>query len=84
MWQLGLRYDTIDLDDGNLVPGATPTAAPTVFGVLGGEMDTWTVGVNWYWRSNFKFMLNYVKVEQEKGVLEDNPDVIEARVQFYW
>lgn len=69
MWQLGLRYDTIDLTDG---------------AVVGGEMDSITAGVNWYWRSNFKFMLNYVKVEQEKGVLEDNPDVIEARMQFYW
>ena len=25
-------------------------------------MDSVTVGVNWYWRSNFKFMLNYVMV----------------------
>lgn len=69
MWQLGLRYDTIDLTDG---------------AVVGGEMDSITAGVNWYWRSNFKFMLDYVKVQQEKGVLEDNPDVIEARMQFYW
>ena len=49
MWQLGLRYDTIDLDDG---------------AVVGGKMDIWTAGVNWYWRSNFKFMLNYVMVDQ--------------------
>ena len=69
MWQLGLRYDTIDLTDG---------------GVIGGDMKSVTAGVNWYWRSNFKFMLNYVKVEQDKGALEDNPDVIEARMQFYW
>jgi phosphate-selective porin OprO/OprP len=69
LWQLGLRYDTIDLTDG---------------GVTGGELDSWTAGVNWYWRSNFKFMLNYVKVDQEKGPLEDNPDVVEARLQFYW
>ncbi|MFC5568532.1 OprO/OprP family phosphate-selective porin [Lysobacter yangpyeongensis] len=69
MWQLGLRYDTIDLTDG---------------GIVGGEMDSITTGVNWYWRSNFKFMLDYVKVSQEKGALEDNPDVIEARMQFYW
>lgn len=69
LWQLGLRYDTIDLTDG---------------AVVGGEMDSWTAGVNWYWRSNFKFMLNYVAVKQEKGVLEDNPNVLEARMQFYW
>jgi len=69
MWQLGLRYDTVDLDDG---------------AVEGGRMDTWTAGVNWYWRSNFKFMLNYVKVDSERQGLEDNPDIVEARAQFHW
>jgi phosphate-selective porin OprO and OprP len=69
MWQVGLRYDTIDLTDDT---------------VVGGEMDSWTAGVTCYWRSNFKFMLNYVMVDQEKGVLEDNPNILEARVQFYW
>lgn len=105
MWQLGLRYDTMDLNDGFLTPGATPTSAPIVKGVLGGEMDTWTFGVNWYWRSNFKFMLNYVKVDSSKyigrssatysldpannnrvfnRVVDDNPNILEARAQFYW
>lgn len=68
-WQLGLRYDTMDLDDGD---------------VLGGQMDTWTAGVNWYWRSNFKLMLNYVMVDSERQGIEDNPNITEARVQFYW
>ena len=105
MWQVGLRYDTIDLNDGTLVPGATPTAAPTVIGALGGEMDTWTVGVNWYWRSNFKFMLNYVMADSSRfigrtsatyaedpannnrtfnAIVDDNPNILEARLQFYW
>lgn len=66
MWQVGLRYDTIDLDDGNAIPGATPTSVASVDGVLGGQMDTWTLGVNWYWRSNFKFMANYVKVDSSR------------------
>ena len=69
LWQLGLRYDAIDLTDG---------------AVVGGEMDSITAGVNWYWRSNFKFSLNYVAVKQEKGALEDNPNIAEARLQFYW
>ncbi len=85
LWQLGLRYDTIDLNDGSPIPGTSQ-----VNGVLGGKMDSWTVGVNWYWRSNFKFMLNYVMVDQEKystslrAKTEDNPNVLEARLQFYW
>ncbi len=69
MWQAGLRYDTMDLDDS---------------GVLGGKMDTITAGVNWYWRSNFKFMLNYVKVSSDRRGISDDPGIIEARAQFYW
>jgi len=69
MWQVGLRYDTLDLDNGT---------------VEGGRMDTWTAGVNWYLRSNFKFMLNYVKVDSERRGIEDNPGIVEARAQFYW
>ena len=91
MWQIGLRYDTLDLDDGNVSPGATPTAAPIVAGVLGGKQDIWTAGVNWYWRSNFKFALNYVMVDSSKWVggttrrfVDDNPNITEARIQFYW
>ena len=69
MWQLGLRYDTIDLNDG---------------AVEGGKMDTLTAGVNWYWRSNFKFALNYVKVNSGRQGLDDDPSIVEARAQFYW
>ena len=69
MVQLGLRYDEIDLDDGS---------------VLGGEMSSWTAGVNWYWRSNYKFALNYVAVESERNGVGDDPNILEARVQFFW
>lgn len=69
MWQLGLRYDTLDLNDGS---------------VLGGKMDTWTAGVNYYWRSNFKVMLDYVKVASERQGLQDDPGILEARLQFFW
>ena len=69
MVQLGVRYDAIDLDDG---------------GVLGGEMSSWTAGVNWYWRSNYKFALNYVAVDSERRGVSDDPNILEARVQFFW
>lgn len=84
MWQLGLRYDQVDLNDGSF------TAPSTVTGVLGGKEHNWTVGVNYYWRSNFKFALNYVKVNSEKFnttsklFVEDNPSVLEFRAQVYW
>ena len=67
MWQLGLRYEGIDLDDG---------------AVLGGEENNLTLGVNWYWHTNFKFMANYVKVDSERRGIEDNPNVVEFRAQM--
>lgn len=69
MWQVGLRYDVLDLNDN---------------AVQGGRMENWTAGVNWYWRSHLKFVLNYVQVDSERGDVNDNPNITEARVQLYW
>jgi phosphate-selective porin OprO/OprP len=90
MWQLGARYDHIDLNDGGLTAAALPGGPALVDGVLGGKMDIWTVGANWYWRSNFKAALNYVMVDSSKysssarRTLSDKPSIIEARLQFFW
>jgi phosphate-selective porin OprO/OprP len=84
MWQLGLRYDHVDLNDGAF------TAPSTVTGVLGGKESNWTVGVNWYLRSNFKLAMNYVKVSSErfntssKLFVKDDPSILEVRAQLYW
>lgn len=69
LWQVGLRYDTVDLNDGL---------------VQGGKEDNWTVGVNWYWRSNYKFSANYVFIDSDRQGLEQTPNVFELRAQFYW
>jgi phosphate-selective porin OprO/OprP len=88
MWQIGARYDTADLNDGK-VNFANPLA-PVVTGVMGGEESNWTLGVNWYWRSNFKLSANYVMVDSSKysssakNFVDDNPDIFEVRAQFYW
>ena len=90
MWQLAARYDRIDLDDGRMLPPTVADSAPIVDGVFGGDMATWTLGVNWFWRSNVRAALNYVKVDSERyshaaqAFLEDNPSIMEARLQFYW
>src|SRR5690606_32071416 len=67
--QVGLRYDTLDLDDGT---------------VAGGSIDTLTAGVNWYWQKNLKFALNYVKVSSDRAGVADDPSILEARVQLHW
>src|SRR3546814_4311343 len=51
MWQLGLRYETIDHNDG---------------AVEGGKMNTWTAGVTCYGRSTFKLALNQMKVNSPR------------------
>ncbi|HET7845477.1 MAG TPA: porin, partial [Xanthomonadales bacterium] len=75
MWQVGVRYDVADLDDDP---------------VFGGTEANWTFGVNWYWRTNFKLMANYVLANSEKfsrtanGEISDDPSIFEVRAQFYW
>jgi phosphate-selective porin OprO/OprP len=84
MWQLAARYDHVDLNDGDF------TAPSTVTGVLGGKESNWTVGVNWYLRSNFKLAMNYVKVSSERFntgsrlFQKDDPSILEVRAQLYW
>jgi len=84
MWQLAVRYDKADLNDGSF------TAPSTVTGLLAGKEDNWTVGVNCYLRSNFKLAFNYVKVNSEKfnttshTFVSDDPSIMEVRAQFYW
>ncbi len=90
MWQLGVRYDKTDLDDGSILPPISAGGFPTTTGVLGGTESNITVGLNWYWRSNFKIMFNYVKVTSDRftnaahKTLSDDPNILETRVQFYW
>lgn len=75
LWQVGLRYDKTDLNDA---------------GVFGGEESNITLGVNYYWRSNFKVALNYVDVSSSKFSsslrrdVDDDPNIVEMRLQFYW
>lgn len=88
MWQVGVRYDDANLNDGSV--DYTNPSAPVVTGILGGEEENWTLGVNWYWRSNFKVQLNYVMVNSSKynttakAVVDNNPDITTLRLQFYW
>jgi len=69
MWQAGIRYDRIDLDDES---------------ISGGTMRGTTLGVNYYWRSNWKLAANWVRVESRRAGLVDEPDVVELRAQFFW
>lgn len=69
LWQLGARWDRVNLDDGS---------------IEGGTMDALTIGVNWYWHKYTRLSLNYVDVRSERDGVDDDPDIVEARVQLHW
>ena len=59
-WELALRYSTMDLNDTD----------PDV-NILGGSADNYTVGLNWYINTNFKWMLNYTRVINDQYAKPD-------------
>ena len=71
-WQVGARFATADMNDGSHT---------------GGELDTLTLGLNWYPEKNVRFMANYNRVMHIKdGAVSDNdePSAIMLRSQIYW
>ncbi len=68
-WELALRYSNLDLNDEN---------------VMGGELDSITVGVNWHLNPNMRIMLNYVNAEVDDHSEIDGSaavDVVQTRLQ---
>lgn len=66
--ELAVRYSELDLEDTS---------------VTGGEGNNTTVGVNWYINSNVRVMANYidVKAEPNRNGVNENADVMQARIQ---
>jgi phosphate-selective porin OprO and OprP len=65
--ELGLRYSTLDLDDGL---------------IAGGTQRDWTLGANWYLTRYFKFQANYVRVDSDRRGVELSPEIFELRAQL--
>lgn len=69
-WEIAARYDGADLTDG---------------GLNGGEIDQWTIGLNWYLNPNTRVMFNYAKIYVDRlGGTDDEPkiDVLQMRFQI--
>ena len=49
-WELVARYSSVDLNDA---------------GINGGILDQTTLGVNWYWNPNVRWMFNYIWSERD-------------------
>ncbi len=67
-WELAGRYSTLDVSDGN---------------VLGGEMDSYTIGLNWYMQKHVRLMANYISVDTDRNAVtpNDDPDILLFRAQ---
>jgi phosphate-selective porin OprO/OprP len=72
-WQLALRFEYMDLNDN---------------GIVGGEGDVLTAGINWYPVKNMRFMANYATTLDfyRSGHALDNvePAAFSLRSQVYW
>lgn len=67
-WELATRYSYVDLNDNN---------------ITGGELESYSLGLNWYPNSNTKFMLNYVinDTDANAAIANDKPHYIMLRAQ---
>lgn len=72
-WQLALRFEKMDLNDG---------------AIIGGDGDVLTAGINWYPIKNMRFMANYASTLDfsRPGSSLDGaePSAFSLRSQVYW
>ncbi|MEQ1661968.1 MAG: OprO/OprP family phosphate-selective porin [Thiobacillus sp.] len=65
-WELAARYSNLNLNDG---------------GITGGEMNNWTLGVNYYANANTRLMFNYINVDTDENAGDDDPSIFLVRAQ---
>ena len=65
--ELALRYSMLDLNDAS---------------VEGGDEQNWTLGANWYINQSLRLMANAIWVNSERGGEEDDPTILQARLQY--
>lgn len=79
-FEVGLRFAEVDLSDWDDI-----AAGVGVTGAHAGELQTTTLGLNWYTTDHVRFMLNYVMADAEYGAgVDDDPDALQFRAQIDW
>ncbi len=70
-WQVAARFSSLDLDDG---------------GVMGGQLDDITLGLNWYINPNTRVYFNYIlaNVDDESVPVDDDANIFMIRLQLDW
>jgi len=85
-WELAARYSMIDLGSPNYasLPGTGVTSPPNTGGT--GTVEELTLGVNWYWNPNMRWMMNYVHTRRDSVDVANSGDVdmLAWRFQVDW
>jgi phosphate-selective porin OprO/OprP len=71
-WEVALRYSYADLND---------------FDIQGGEADSYTIGLNWYWNPYARMQFNYLIGDIKSGpnfVGEGDYQIVGVRVMIDW
>lgn len=92
LWQLALRHEVMDLDDGAVRVARADDGLQTlaVDGVLGGRVRTLTVGANLYWGERAQWLLSLTQARVRRfdpargAVLRDAPELAALRFQYSW
>jgi len=66
-WEIAARFSNLDLTDN---------------GVLGGEADVFTLGVNYYMTRAIRFSANYMMADSDAVAGDDDPDALQLRVRI--
>lgn len=66
-WELAARFGTLDLSDRD---------------ITGGQVDAFTLGVNYYMTRNLRFTANYVMADSDDVAGDDDPNAIQVRLRF--
>ncbi len=67
-WELAARYSSLDLNDAN---------------ISGGELDDFTLGINWYLNPNIRLAANYILANlDDRGANEGDANIFALRCQL--
>ncbi len=73
-WELFARYDFLDVSD---------TALNPLVAIAAGDASSITAGLNWYVNDDVKLALNYVHVETDDVIADDDSgDALALRMQY--
>ncbi len=68
-WEVALRFSSLNLNDKD---------------VRGGTEDNFSLGLNWYTKTHWRFMGNLIKVRSEGPQGEQNPWIVQFRGQYFF